>query len=113
MTLTELKNHLLPLWPSTIRIGDGYATANDGFMFPSLNKVYRRIEDGLDVETDHWGVLGHWAMSQAIHKMSRDAFGRGITVVSIADVPDELLDYFVRCNLSEESWTEERALYQG
>ncbi|HYN53121.1 MAG TPA: hypothetical protein VES38_00260 [Methylotenera sp.] len=113
MNLPELRQYLTPSWPAEIYIGDGFPTGVDGFRFPNLNEIQRKVDANINYESDNWGAVGHWAIFQALHKLSKKALSEGVVIIKISDIPDELLDYYVHQNISGEGWEIERESYKN
>jgi len=40
MKFNNLYKEFIELWPTEIDISDGYPVNDDGYFFPSLNKIY-------------------------------------------------------------------------
>lgn len=104
MKFIDIYNRIINLWPETIDISDGYPVGNDGFNFPSFNKIYDNIEDTIDVEKDHWGNLAVWAFSQAFHQTAKEIKTGGGDTLRTRDVSKQLIDQTIRMNLEPTKW---------
>ncbi len=81
---------------------------------PELVAVYRSIEEscnpiGERTQSDEWIQVANWAFHQALWAVAED--GATERVVRREDVTFAMFDYWMRSNLSDESWDEERQEY--
>jgi hypothetical protein len=113
MSLEEIYDRYIGLWPMHIGISDGTPAAGDGYLFPELDRVHDEAEGRIEHPTDHWGSLFTWSMFQATHKYARMAASRGEVQIDIRSVPFELIDEYVRKNLTQPEWQPERSRYVG
>jgi hypothetical protein len=117
MEFIELYNRIIELWPEEIDISDGYPVGDDGFMFPTLNKVHGEIEARIDYEQDHWGNIGVWSFFVAFHSAARKLRESGKTALLTRKVSKPDVDSWIKLNLEPtkwgDDWAEERNCYTG
>jgi DNA-binding GntR family transcriptional regulator len=101
-------------WPPSFRI-----TPTDGAPCfeaePELVAVYDRIEKACEpteqrTQNDEWTQLANWAFHQALWALAKETAAP--SVIRREDVTFDLFDQWVRLNLSDESWEEERREYE-
>ena len=97
------------LWPSVIDISRKNADGND-ITFWSLIDIYDRIESDIQPDDD-WTGVSAWAFHQALMELAGIAAVQNISSLHVPDVPLPLFDRFLRENLSDPSWENERAAY--
>ena len=82
-------------WPDKIDVAD-------------VCKVWDEIEKNVGTENP-WDELGVWVIYQCLGIQKKDTSLLGN--VFPKDVPIELFDYYVRENLGDASWVNERTVY--
>jgi hypothetical protein len=101
-------------WPSSFRV-----TPSDGVPSfeaePELVAVYNLIEEACEpaeerTHADEWTQLANWAFHQALWVLARHTATE--SVIHREDVTFEQFDHWIRLNLSDESWVEERREYE-
>ena len=113
VTLEQIYDLCIRLWPAHIGIGDGRPAAGDGYLFPELSRVHAAVEAKIDHASDHWGAVFTWSMFQASHEYARAAVLRGETQIELARIPRALIDSYLRKNLAQPEWQAERSQYVG
>lgn len=92
------------LWPDAIMLGpDGGQDA--------LNNIYWPIEEKLEGDGDEWLKLSAWAFHQALWVRAKTKVDAGRPALRPADVTLEEFDYWMRENLSDETWADVRHEY--
>lgn len=89
------------LWPQRLVLGNN--------PFQALNDIYWPLEDSIGHD-DEWLSLGAWAFHQSICECVDNAELSDCSL-DIDDVPFLVFDRNMRKNLSDDSWSEERADY--
>ena len=112
MNAQDLYNLVRPLWPEKIDISDGKLD-NQRFMSLNMCNAYRKIEDAIDFEVEHWKNLGAWSFSQAVWKHAKECFEKGVHVIELSNISLESFNFQVTSNLCEKSWKNERNQYSG
>ena len=106
MDKRTLLNRVRPLWPDVITLRpDGGEAA--------LNNIYWPIEAKLDNDGDEWAALSAWAFHQALWDHARHQSGVGSLLIRPANVSLEAFHFWMRKNLSDESWAHFREEYDG
>jgi hypothetical protein len=113
ISLEQIYDRCISLWPVHIGIADGRATAADGYLFPELSRVHAEVEAKIDQASDHWGAVFTWSMFQASHHYAREAVKRGEERIELRAVPFAVIDTYIRKNLAEPEWQAERSQYVG
>lgn len=77
--------------------------------------MYRSIEESCDpvverTQNDEWIQLANWAFHQALWALAKGTVTERI--IRREDVTFDMFDYWMRSNLSDESWEEERREYE-
>jgi hypothetical protein len=101
-------------WPPSFRItpSDGVP----GFEAESeLVAVYDLIDGageptGERTQDDEWTQLANWAFHQALWALAKDTATDG--VIRREDVTFDDFDHWMRVNLSDKSWVDERREYE-
>jgi hypothetical protein len=113
VSLKQVYDRCMSLWPEHVGIADGRPAAGDGYFFPELSRVHSDVDERIDHASDHWGSVFTWSMFQASHNYARAAIERGETQIELRRVPIELIDAYIRKNLAEPEWEPERSEYVG
>jgi hypothetical protein len=90
------------LWPQPV--------LHTGDKREALNKVYWPLEEQLGHE-DEWLSLAGWSFHQAFWEHAFSADAADSPMLSPADVPFSIFDRYMRENLQDDSWSDERAKY--
>ena len=104
MDKQALLDRVKSLWPDAITLRpDGGQAA--------LNNIYWPIEEKLEGDGDDWITFSAWAFHQALWDLARTMDGAGSAAFRPADVTLEAFDYWMRKNLSDETWSQVRHQY--
>lgn len=112
MKFEHLYQRYIALWPERITISDGYPTGS-GYMFPTLNSAFDKVELQLDQATDDWGMVVAWSMFQAFQEHAQAAAKSGANSFETKSVPAAAIDQHIRANLEDGGWENEKASYEG
>jgi DNA-binding GntR family transcriptional regulator len=102
-------------WPLSFRITPTRGTPP--FLDePDTVAVYRSIEEACEptgeyTQSDEWTQLANWAFHQALGEVAKNVASEKI--VRRDEVTFDLFDKWMRSNLSEECWHEERREYEA
>lgn len=77
--------------------------------------MYRLIEESCDpsgewTQSDEWTQLANWSFHQALSELAEHAAAE--KVIRREDVTFDMFDYWIRSNLTDECWDEERREYE-
>ena len=104
MDKQALLDRVKSLWPDAITLRpDGGQAA--------LNNIYWPIEQKLEDDGDQWITLSAWAFHQALWDLAKTKVGVGRSALRPADVTLASFDYWMRKNLSDETWADVRHEY--
>jgi DNA-binding GntR family transcriptional regulator len=78
--------------------------------------IYQAIEEACEptgeyTQSDDWTQLANWAFHQALGALAKDE--RFKEIIHRDEVTFDLFDEWMRFNLSEECWDEERREYEA
>lgn len=93
------------MWP------DAVCHVSESGTCDALNNVYRRLEEQLNGQADQWMQLAAWAFHQAVSELARAKSPAPRAALGRHEVSFEAFDWWMRMNLSDESWAEVRAQY--
>lgn len=108
----DLYEHARARWPSTLRIIRD--RSNDAVVVtdPSDYDVYRAIENTIGAN-DEWSQLSAWAFHQALGIKIREDYNEKKLLVLTRSVTFEMFEKYIKSNLADESWEEERDTYNN
>lgn len=109
MDMRILFNAVRELWPYYIDLTRSNAN-DDGMPFWELVEIYERIERGISSD-DVWMDLSAWAFHQALVELAENAVAQNVSNLDVSEVSLEMFDHYIRENLADPSWEEERAAY--
>lgn len=98
----ELFERARALWPEPI--------PHTGDKLEALNEAYWPLEERLGHE-DEWLSLAAWAFHQSLWEHVVSAGVADSPILSPSDVPFSTFDRYMRENLQDVSWSDERAYY--
>lgn len=98
----ELFERARALWPQPV--------PHTGDKRQALNEVYWPLEERLGCE-DEWLSLAAWAFHQSFCEHAVSVGVASGSILSPADVPFSIFDRYMRENLQDESWADERTQY--
>lgn len=107
----ELYENARARWPSTLRILRD--RSNDAVVItdPSDFDAYRDIESAIGTN-DEWSQLSAWAFHQALGIKVRETYKERKLLVLTRSVSFEMFEKQIKSNLADESWQEERIIYE-
>lgn len=98
-------------WPSVFRIIREKSKASIVKTDPSEFEVYRDIENKIG-DGDEWSHLAAWAFHQALGMLVKKSYIEQKLLIPTRLVTFEIFDRQIRANLADDSWHEERAVYE-
>lgn len=112
MKFSEIYRRAIEYWPDEIPVGDGYPAGADGFMFPTLSKVWDEVEEAAE-SSDEWSSLAVWCMFQAFHSESKRLRKMGETILWPRNVPKSEIESRISENLRGDEWADYRGAYEN
>jgi len=82
-------------------------------MFPKFNEISHKIEDSIDYKNDHWGNIGTWSFSQALHCWAKEIHKAGGTTLFTRNISKQEIDKRIKSNLDGDGWEELKSQYKG
>lgn len=90
------------LWPATVRVSENPNATNE---------IYQANEKAFP-QNDDWRQLGLWAFHQALADHAKRALAKGLPLYP-HDVAFDEFDAWMRANLNDDCWSDQRAEYEG
>lgn len=78
----------------------------------SLWDVYQ-LASGNIFQDDEWMELGIWALYQSLDSLHKNSLSEECNIVSIEGVTLDLFDSMMSANLADESWSDERTVWDA
>ena len=101
------------LWPQCVNLSVAETNTSGELWFPELARVNQDVESRIDFSSDHWESLGAWSLYQSLVEVSRENYKRGEFVIFPTQIPLAIFDKWIRENLNQEDFEEERLQYRG
>jgi len=99
-------------WPKKFHVLSDKSSAEIVFTTPSEYDVYKHIESEIGKE-DEWSQLMAWAFHQALSVFIKDRYRLQERLIRTEDVPFELFNEMLESNLTDDSWCNEREIYDS
>ena len=93
------------LWPEAVCHVDETGTCY------ALSNIYRRLNEQLGSHADGWMQLATWAFHQAVSELALIKPPAPQAALRRHEVSFESFDWWMRMNLSDNSWVDARAKY--
>jgi hypothetical protein len=99
-------------WPDEFHVLSDRSSDEVVFTTPSEYDVYKHIEAEIENE-DEWSQLVVWAFHQALSVFIKDRYRLHTRLIRTEDVPFELFNEMLETNLTDDSWCNEREIYDS
>lgn len=99
-------------WPEQFRVLSDRSSAEIVYTTPSEYDTYKNIEAEIG-EDDEWSRLTAWAFHQALSVFIKDRYRLQERLIRTEDVPFKLFNEMLESNLTDESWRDEREIYDS